>query len=130
MKRLLIAALLCTSVPALADWDHDHFDDRRIRDMVRPVVMDEKDLYRELDELSGIIDDLAVANTNAKRKKLVIRAREQLDRIRREVRDAPELDRHGPHPIPVVQRPAQPPTVVVVPTPAPPPPRPPPPPAP
>ncbi|MBX5482654.1 MAG: DUF4476 domain-containing protein, partial [Myxococcaceae bacterium] len=39
-----------------------------------------------------------------------------------------ELDRHGPHPIPVVQRPAQPPTVVVVPTPAPTTPRPPPPP--
>src|SRR6476619_4067691 len=84
MKRLMIAALIVTALPAFADHEYDdrhsygHDDDRdRDRDhrggdqIDRPVVLDQDDLREQLDDLSKILDDIASESSSKKRARLV-----------------------------------------------------------
>lgn len=97
MKRGLIALLLCAALPALAD----HPQRGRV------VAVDRSEMREDLASLSRLVDELAAEQRPHRRARLASRARQQLQELKRKLRQAPRVDRI-PEPPPIVVAPAPP----------------------
>lgn len=82
MKRGLIAFLLCAALPAMADHPVPE----------RRVAVDRREMRRDLDALSNLLDELAHERRPHRRARLASRARERIDAMKRDLRDAPRVD--------------------------------------
>ena len=114
MRAAAIALTLLVASTALADRDRDN----------DPIVLNERRINERLDQLEKLLEKIEKEKNRRDRTRLVTKALEEIDDLRKTVRRAPELDQrpqHPQHPAPPRPPAGQPqsPPVVVRPPPAP-----------
>jgi Domain of unknown function (DUF4476) len=92
MRAAAIALTLLVASSALADRDRDRDND--------PVVLNERRILERLEEVEKLLQKIDKEKKKKERSKLVAKAREEVEGLRKMVRRAPELEQGPRSPAP------------------------------